>query len=100
MISILLRTEGMPPVDPMVDRRSWGILGGRRSVKEPVDRAASVEIAHDAIPTPAWTAPRTRRPQRPTGPLAFTNEDQRHKMTRHSPQRRLTTRMVTVASLR
>src|SRR6202049_3294066 len=28
---------------------------------------ASVEIAHHAIPTPAWTAPRTRRPQRPTG---------------------------------
>jgi len=69
MITIILRTEvGMPPLDPMVDRRSWGILGGHRSVEEPVDRAASVEIAHHAIPTPAWTAPRTRRPQRPTGP--------------------------------
>jgi hypothetical protein len=100
MIAILLRNAGRPPIQPMGDRPFWGILGGRRLVEEPVDRAASVEIAHHAIPTPAWTAPRTRRPQRPTGPLAFTDEDQRHKMTRHSTHRRLTTRMVTVASLR
>ena len=36
--------------------------------EEAVDRAASVEIAENAIPTPAWTAHRTRRPQRPTSP--------------------------------
>ena len=61
----------MLEVDPLSDRRSYGILVGRRSTEEPVDRAASVEIAQDAIPTPAWTAPRARRPQRPTGPLVF-----------------------------
>ena len=65
------RGGGMPPVDPTADRRSWGILGGRRSPEEPVDRAASVEIAQNAIPTPAWTAHRTRRPQRPTGPVGL-----------------------------
>jgi len=32
----------------------------------PVDRVAGMEIAQNAIPTPAWTAQRTRRPQRPT----------------------------------
>lgn len=65
----------MLQVDPTSDRRSWGIVDGRRSAEEPVDRAAGVEIAKHAIPTPAWTAHSTRRPQRPTGPLAFTNED-------------------------
>ncbi len=55
-------------VDPASDRRSWGILVGRRSAKTPVDRAAGMEIAQNAIPTPAWTAQRTRRPQRPTRP--------------------------------
>lgn len=69
-------------VGPACDRRSWGILDGRRSTKEAVDRAASVEIAQNAIPTPAWTAHRTRRPQRPTGPLVFTDEEQMRKMTR------------------
>ena len=59
----------MLEVDPMSGRRSCGILVGRRSAEEPVDRAARVEIAQHAISTPAWTAPRTRRPQRPTGRL-------------------------------
>ena len=48
-----------------------------------MDRAAGVEIAQDAIPTPAWTAHKTRRPQRPTGRLAFTTDDETHKMTRY-----------------
>ena len=39
----------------------------------PVDRAAGMEIAQNAIPTPAWTARRTRRPQRPTGPFDSVN---------------------------
>ena len=56
-------------VDSPADRRSWGILAGREIDEEPVDRAAGVEIAQDAIPTPAWTAHRTRRPQLPTGVL-------------------------------
>jgi hypothetical protein len=43
--------------------------------EEPVDRAAGMEIAQNAIPTPAWTAPRTRRPQRPTGGLGFTDDE-------------------------
>ena len=72
----------MPGVDPTTDRRSWGLLGGRRSPEQPVDRAASVEIAQHAIPTPAWTAHSTRRPQRPTGPVGFTEEEQMRKMTR------------------
>ena len=72
----------MLQVGPTVDRRSSGILGGRRLAEEPVDRAAGMEIAQNAIPTPAWTAPRTRRPQRPTGPLVFTEEEQMRKMTR------------------
>jgi hypothetical protein len=46
----------MPRVDPRSDHRSWGIV------------VASVEIAENAIPTLAWTAHRTRRPQRPTSP--------------------------------
>ena len=101
MIAIIPRAKvGMPPVDPMGDRRSWGTLGGRRSVEEPVDRAASVEIAHHAIPTPAWTAHRTRRPQRPTGGLAFTQDDETHKMTRHLNTREAPTGIVNVASLR
>ena len=58
---------------PASDRRSWGILVGRRSAKTAVDRAASVEIAENAIPTPAWTAHRTRRPQRPTSPWCLVN---------------------------
>ena len=40
---------------------------------KPVDRDAGMEIAQSAIPTPAWTAPRTRRPQRPTGPFESAN---------------------------
>jgi hypothetical protein len=48
--------------------------------EEPVDRAAGMEIAQNAIPTPAWTAPE-RRPERPTGGLGFTDDDM-HKMTR------------------
>ena len=70
------------PVHQTADRRSCGILGRRRSPEEPVDRAASVEIAQNAIPTPAWTAHRTRRPQRPTGPVGFTEAEQMRKMTR------------------
>lgn len=51
------------------DRRSWGILARRLPTPMPVDRAAGAEIAQNAIPTPAWTtAPRARRPQRPTRP--------------------------------
>jgi hypothetical protein len=69
-------------------------------MKEPMDRAASVEIAHDAIPTPAWTAHKTRRPQRPTGRLAFTKHDETHKMTRYLNTREAPTRIITVASLR
>jgi hypothetical protein len=41
-----------------------------------------MEIAQNAIPTPAWTAPRTRRPQRPTGGLGFTDTKEMPKMTR------------------
>ena len=58
----------MRQVDLAPDRRSWGILAARRAATTPVDRAAGMEIAQNAIPTPAWTAPRTRRPQRPTRP--------------------------------
>jgi hypothetical protein len=65
-----------------------------------MDRAAGMEIAQDAIPTPAWTAHRTRRPQRPTGGLAFTKDDETHKMTRYLNTREAPTRIVTVASLR
>ena len=64
------------------DRRSWGILEGRGIDEEPVDRAAGVEIAEDAIPTPAWTAHRTRRPHRPTGVLGLTKSRRHVKMTR------------------
>lgn len=63
--------RAMRQVDPAADRRSSGILVGRRSAKTPVDRAAGMEIAQNAIPTPAWTAPRTRRPQRPTRPNTY-----------------------------
>ena len=48
-----------------------GHPGGSSIGEEPVDRAAGMEIAQNAIPTPAWTAHRTRRPQRPTGPVVF-----------------------------
>ena len=64
-------------VDPAGDRRSWGILVARVIDEEPVDRAASVEIAQNAIPTPAWTPHRTRRPQRSTGVLGLTRNTKR-----------------------
>jgi hypothetical protein len=60
------RFRGRLQLDLAPDRASWGILAGRFATKTPVDRAAGVEIAQNAIPTPAWTAHRTRRPQRPT----------------------------------
>jgi hypothetical protein len=56
---------------------SWG---RRRSAEPPVDRDASMEIAHDAIPTLAWTAHTTRRPQRPTGPTRVLRRE--HKCVR------------------
>jgi len=37
--------------------------------RQPVDRAGAMENAESAFPTAAWTAHRTRRPQRPTGIL-------------------------------
>ena len=43
--------RGDTQVDPTSDRRSWGILGRRRSAEEPVDRARAVENAHTAFPT-------------------------------------------------
>ena len=55
-------------------RRRSSILGHPRGPirgDAPVDRAAGMEIAQNAIPTPAWTAHRTRRPQRPTGPRIY-----------------------------
>jgi hypothetical protein len=73
---------GMPQVDVARDRRSWGIVDGRRSTEEPVDRARPMENANRAFPTARWTAHRTRRPQRPTGALGFTEEEQMRKMTR------------------
>ena len=73
---------GMLQVDPTADRRSCGILGGLFPTEEPVDRAASVEIAQNAIPTPAWTAPNTRRPQRPTRHTRFHDKSERRKITR------------------
>src|ERR1700687_5531820 len=73
---------------------------GRSCIDEGSLRIAGVEIAQDAIPTPAWTAHRTRRPQRPTGRLAFTKDDGTHKMTRYLNTREAPTRIITVASLR
>lgn len=55
-------------VDPTADRRSWGIVARRAIGEKPMDRAAGMEIAQHAIPTPAWTAPSTCRPQRSTRP--------------------------------
>lgn len=91
--------SAMLQVDPPSDGRSWGILAGRRSAKTAVDRVASVEIAKNAIPTPAWTAHRSRRPQRPTNPFDYGQEKKR-KMTSRTHQRRLTTIAAHVASLR
>jgi hypothetical protein len=66
---------------------------------EPVDRAAGVEIAQNAIPTPAWTARRTHRPQRPTGHFDSVNGKTR-KMTSRTTNGRLLTIAAAVASLR
>ena len=44
-------SRGIRQVDPTSDRRSWGILGRRRSPEEPVDRARAVENANGAFPT-------------------------------------------------
>ena len=88
-------------LDSTADRRSWGILAGRGIDEEPVDRAAGLEIAEDAIPTPAWTAHRTRRPQRPTGRTRIDEEKKKtRKMTRRHNPRRLTRPTAVVASLR
>src|SRR5712691_600415 len=42
-------SKGILQLDPTSDRRSWGILGGRRSAKAPVDRARAVENANRAF---------------------------------------------------
>jgi hypothetical protein len=65
----------------------------------PADRDAGMEIAQNAIPTPAWTAPRTRRPQRPTGHFDSVNGKTR-KMTSRTTNGRLLTIAAAVASLR
>ena len=83
------------PIAIVVPEASWAA----RSTEQPVDRAASVEIAQNAIPTPAWTAHRTRRPQRPTGPVGLRRKNKMRKMTR-LPDRRRTTLTAVVASLR
>ena len=62
--------RGIRQVDPTSDRRSWAILGRRRSAEEPVDRARAVENANGAFPTrsldgaqnaPPTTAHKARR---------------------------------------
>jgi hypothetical protein len=58
---------------PRIRSSDLGHPGGSSIVEEAVDRAAGMEIAENAIPTPAWTAHRTRRPQRPTSPVVSAN---------------------------
>ena len=80
--------RGMLWVDSLADRGFWGILAARGIDEEPVDRAAGVEIAENAIPTQAWTAHRTRRPQRPTGVLGLTKTKKTRKDNAgHNPRR-------------
>jgi hypothetical protein len=77
---------GRPRVIPQSDRRSWGILAGRHSAKTPVDRDAGMEIAQTAIPTPAWTARRARRPQRPTRHFFSSMDDTKNERRKMSEQ--------------
>ena len=103
MIRLDRVATGIPQVDSV--RRS-SLLGhpGRSSIDEraPVDRAASMEIAQNAIPTPAWTAPRTRRPQRPTGPhrRVLRRKNEVRKMTRLRQEGGARALTAVVASLR
>ena len=60
--------DGSANLAIIVDRPSCGRVLAPR---QPVDRAGAMEIAQNAFPTAPWTAPRTRRPQRPTGILLF-----------------------------
>jgi hypothetical protein len=55
--------HGSADVAISVYRPSCGLVLAPR---QPVDRAGAMENAQTAFPTAPWTAPRTRRPQRPT----------------------------------
>jgi hypothetical protein len=58
--------DGSADLTIIVDSR-----GRVLATRQPVDRAGAMENAQNAFPTAPWTAPRTRRPQRPTGILLF-----------------------------
>src|SRR3989442_5882961 len=58
---------------------SWAVVDQRKRLWT-VPELWKTQTAR--FPQARWTAQRTRRPQRPTGPLAFTNDGPRRKMTR------------------
>ena len=67
-------------------RRPIGVPGASWAVVDQRKRPWTVpelwKTQTARFPQARWTARRTRRPQRPTGPLAFTNDGPRRKMTR------------------
>jgi hypothetical protein len=58
---------------------SWAVVDQRKRLWT-VPELWKTQTAR--FPQARWTAQRTRRPQRPTRPLAFTNDGPRRKMTR------------------